>query len=143
MGGKYCQIYKHMDTDETNLYDVLRNGTTHEFDPKLSYKIIINPKPKPDLCGIECINLFLLRINLNEYLRDLKKSYQKWKQELQNDMSTGKWVAAVDIMGYSHPPQGGLGTITHDGEEYIIKTSNGISPRGYRTKDGYFKLSRI
>jgi len=130
MGGNYCKIYDDMDTKKTNLYDVLRNGTTHEFDPKLSYKIIINPKQKPDVYGIEYVDSMFIKINLKEYFRDLKKSYQKWKKEVHDDKTTWTFAAVMRCSSYHFPPQGGIGKIIdRNGDEYVIKTDDGENIR--------------
>lgn len=127
MDADYCKIYgemdKHVDSDgkhSRNLYDVMRNGTTHEFDPKMTYKIVINQKEILGITGFE-FTPNILKINLKEYFRDLKKGYEIWKKEIHDDKTGEKFAGVMHVSGYEFPPQGGIGKLETTEGQYIIK----------------------
>jgi len=121
MGEEYIKINDEMKLHNHSIADIFRNGTTHEFEPKISYQIKINNSITTSL-GVEYLSPIIIIINLLEYFRDLKNGFEKWRKELDSDHE--KMSGVFYTSGYTFPPQGGIGIIESPEGEYVYKKRN-------------------
>ena len=121
MGDDYVKVNNVMRPHGHSIKKIVRNGVVHEFEPKISYQININKSITKSI-GFEYLPPITITINLKEYFRDLKKGFNKWTKELEDDPHHEKMMAVVNTSGYMFPPQGGISKIESPDGEFIYKT---------------------